>query len=89
MLNPHEKCVMTSISRLAIADMLNDCIDVTKAPVRKFTDGDARLTTLVCGKVADILADAADDDLDEEERVDYRRAELYNLITNRFTEGTR
>lgn len=83
MFSPEENFVILSMSRSAMADMLNDIIEDTEVEgITPFEPGDKRLTAAFCGEVAELLEELHEDDLDEEEFVDARRLALRNKMVS-------
>ena len=84
MLNGNERFVVRSISRNDIAAMLNDVIDEKRLTVPLFGEGDPRLTSRICGTIAERLADVYDEAASDENLGEAERELMYTLITVYF-----
>jgi hypothetical protein len=84
MFNPNEKFIIQSISRVEIADVMNDVISFEALSIPPFTMDDARLTSVRCQQVADAMAKILDDDLSEEDRNAENRDAVHAILLKHF-----
>jgi hypothetical protein len=84
MLNPHENFLIRAVSRMGVADAMNDVIALEQLPIPVFTPHDDRLTGARCQLVAEAFAKILDDDLSEEERNADERDAIHAILLKHF-----